>query len=279
MQKTTYRLSLIVTMASLFLFNVNLFASETDDRIEASAQQSYVFRTYLKADDIKVQSKDGAATLTGTVSNESHKSLAQETVANLPGVTSVDNQLVEKGDLPAARSDAWLMAKVKTTFLFHRNLSATDTEVIVADGIVTLRGEATSAAQRDLATEYAKDVEGVKAVNNEMTVATAAKEPAKSTVGQKVETIVDAIDDASVTALVKTSLAYHRSTSALNTTVKTKDGVVTLGGEAKNSAEKDLATKLVSDVHGVKSVINNMTIEEATIKETKTKKRTAIEGC
>ena len=279
MQKTTYRLSLIVTMASLFLFNANLFASETDDRIEASAQQSYVFRTYLKADDIKVQSKDGAATLTGTVSNESHKSLAQETVANLPGVTSVDNQLVEKGDLPAARSDAWLMAKVKTTFLFHRNLSATDTEVIVEDGIVTLRGEATSAAQRDLATEYAKDVEGVTVVNNEMTVANAAKEPAKSTVGQKVETIVDAIDDASVTALVKTSLAYHRSTSALNTTVKTKDGVVTLGGEAKNAAEKDLATKLVSDVHGVKSVINNMTIEEATIKDTKTKKRTAIEGC
>jgi len=279
MQKTTYRLSLIVTMASLFLFNVNLFASETDDRIEASAQQSYVFRTYLKADDIKVQSKDGAATLTGTVSNESHKSLAQETVANLPGVTSVDNQLVEKGNLPAASSDAWITAKVKTTFLFHRNLSATDTEVIVEDGIVTLRGEATSAAQRDLATEYAKDVEGVKAVNNEMTVATAAKEPAKSTVGQKVETIVDAIDDASVTALVKTSLAYHRSTSALNTTVKTKDGVVTLGGKAKNAAEKDLATKLVSDVHGVKSVINNMTIEEASIKETKTKKRTAIEGC
>ncbi|MBW6521777.1 MAG: BON domain-containing protein [Desulfoarculaceae bacterium] len=274
MQKTTYRLSMIVTVASLFLFNVSAFAAETDDRIESTAQQSYVFRTYLKGDDIKVQSKDGAATLTGTVSDESHKSLAEETVANLPGVTSVDNQLVEKGDAPAAPSDAWLMAKVKTTFLFHRNLSATDTEVIVENGIVTLRGEATSAAQRDLATEYAKDVEGVKDVNNEMTVATAAKETVTEKMGQKVDTIVDAIDDASVTALVKTSLAYHRSTSALNTTVKTKDGVVTLGGKAKNAAEKDLATKLVNDVHGVKSVINNMTIEEA-----KTKKRAAIEGC
>jgi len=279
MKKTTYRLSLIVTVASLFLFNVSLFASETDDRIESSAQESYVFRTYLKGDDIKVQSKDGAATLTGTVANESHKSLAQETVANLPGVTSVDNKLVEKSDIPAAHSDAWLLAKVKTTFLFHRNLSATDTEVIVENGIVTLRGESTSAAQKDLATEYAKDVEGVKAVNNEMTVATAAKEPAKSTVGQKVDTIVEAIDDASVTALVKTTLMYHRSTSALNTTVKTKDGMVTLGGKAKNAAEKDLATKLVSDVHGVKSVVNNMTVEETQIKETKTKKKAAIEGC
>ncbi len=36
---------------------------------------------------------------------------------------------------------------------------------------------------------------------------------------------------------------------------------VKLGGIAKNAAEKDLATKLVSDVHGVKKVVNNMTIQ------------------
>ena len=36
--------------------------------------------------------------------------------------------------------------------------------------------------------------------------------------------------------------------------------MVILYGEAKNASEKDLAAKLVSDVHGVKSVVNNMTI-------------------
>ncbi|MFO7559559.1 MAG: BON domain-containing protein, partial [Desulfobacterales bacterium] len=59
---------------------------------------------------------------------------------------------------------------------------------------------------------------------------------------------------------VKTTLLYHRSTSGLDTTVNTKDGVVTLGGKAGNKAEKDLAGKLVSDVYGVKKVINNMTV-------------------
>jgi hypothetical protein len=44
-----------------------------------------------------------------------------------------------------------------------------------------------------------------------------------------------------------------------SSTVETKEGVVTLAGKAKNAAEKDLATKLVSDVHGVKKVVNNMT--------------------
>jgi len=260
MKKAMYCLTLLVTMASLFLINVPLFASETDDRIESSAKQSYMFKTYFRGDDIKIQSKDGVVTLTGTVSDESHKSLAQETVASLPGVKSVDNKLEVKGDVPAKYTDAWLITKVKSTLLFHRNVNATGTEIFAKDGTVTLRGEATSAAQKDLTTEYAKDVEGVKNVKNEMKVISAAKKPGKKTIGEKVDTMGESVDDASITALVKITLLYHRSTSALKTTVETKEGVVKLGGKARNAAEKDLATKLVSDVHGVKSVVNNMTV-------------------
>jgi osmotically-inducible protein OsmY len=36
--------------------------------------------------------------------------------------------------------------------------------------------------------------------------------------------------------------------------------VVTVSGIAKNAAEKSLVTKLVTDIDGVGSVINNMTI-------------------
>jgi transcriptional regulator with GAF, ATPase, and Fis domain len=43
--------------------------------------------------------------------------------------------------------------------------------------------------------------------------------------------------------IAKMTLLYHRSTIALNTSVKTKNGVVTLTGKAKNASEKDLATK------------------------------------
>jgi hyperosmotically inducible protein len=122
----------------------------------------------------------------------------------------------------------------------------------VKEGVVSLRGEAASQAQKELTTEYAKDVEGVKAVNNEMTIAKSPAPPA--------ETIGEKIDDASITAQVKSSLMSHRSTSALKTKVETTDGVVTLSGIAKNAAEKSLVTKLVTDIDGVTSVINNMTI-------------------
>jgi hyperosmotically inducible protein len=245
-------ISLMVAVVALLMVSAPVHASKMDSSIESSAKQSYVFKTYLKADDIKIQSLDGVVSLTGTVSEESHKSLAQETVAGLPGVKSVDNKLEVKGERPADNSDAWLITKVKTALLFHRSVSGFKTEVNAKDGIVTLQGEATSLAQKDLTTEYVKDIEGVKGVNNEMTVAKTSK---------KTQTAGDKIDDASITALVKMTLFQHRSTSGLNTSVTTKKSVVTLGGKAKNAAEKDLATKFAKDVNGVKEVNNQMTIE------------------
>jgi len=248
-------------MTFLFSTTVPLFASDTDNRIESSAKKSYVFKTYLKDDDVKVQSQNGQVDLTGTVSEESHKSLAREVVASLPGVKSVDNKLKVKGDASDESSDAWLIAKVKTTLLFHRNVSTTKTEVSSENGIVTLNGEADSKVQKDLTAEYVKDVDGVKTVKNDMTVSTVAMKPEKKTMGEKIDAIGESIDDASITALVKTTLLYHRSTSGFSTTVETTKGIVSLGGKAASTAEKDLATKIVSDVYGVDKVINNMTIE------------------
>jgi osmotically-inducible protein OsmY len=232
--------------------SVPVHASTMDDRIELSAKQSYVFKTYLQGDDIKIQSKDGVVSLTGTVSEISHKTLAHETLAGLPGVKSVDNRLEVKGAPPTANSDAWLRDKVKVTLLFHRSVSAGTTNVDVKNGIVTLRGDVGSQTQKDLTTEYAKDVDGVKDVNNEMTVTKTL---------EKTQTVGEIIDDASITAQVKLTLLYHRSTSALNTKVETKSGVVTLYGKASNAAELNLATKLANDVDGVKDVNNRMIIE------------------
>jgi hyperosmotically inducible protein len=244
-------LALIATTGLLFASTTALQADETDDRIESAAKKSHVFKTYLKDDSVKAKSKAGVVTLSGTVSSASNKSLAEDTVENLPGVKSVKNELTVKA-VELEHSDAWVTTKVKSALLFHRDVRAGKTEVNVKDGIVTLTGEASSQAQKDLSTEYALDVEGVKKVENKMIV---AKTPATPD-----ETIGEKIDDASITAQVKATLMSRRSTSALKTKVKTTDGVVTLTGVAKNAAEKTLVTKLVGDIEGVTSVVNNMTI-------------------
>jgi len=250
--KTMFPLTLAAVVSTMLATSTPLRAASTDSRIESSAANSYTFKNYLKDDSIKVDSKDGAVTLTGTVADASHKSLAENTVASLPGVTSVDNELLINGEQPAEHSDTWITMKVKTALLFHRNVSATGTTVYTKDGVVTLQGVASSMAEKELTTEYAKDVDNVKEVQNDMTIANVPATP-DATIGDKV-------DDASITAEVKSSLLSHRSTSALHTGVTTTDGVVTLSGIAKNDAEKSLVTKLASDINGVTSVINNMTI-------------------
>lgn len=252
--KTRYYMALMLVIAVILLTSMPVRASEVDNRIESSAENSYVFKTYLKDDDIKIQSRDGVVTLTGTVSEDSHKSLAQDTVAGLPGVNSVDNRLEVKGERPAEKSDAWISANVKTALLLHQNVSAM-TEVSTKDGVVTLKGEASSQAQKDLTTEYARDVEGVKEVRNEMTVS--------KTYDKTYRTVIEIMDDSSITAQVRLSLLLHRSTSVLATGVRTKNGVVTLTGRAMNAAEKDLVTKLVKDIKGVKDVENQMSIVES----------------
>ena len=253
-RKAMYGLAFAAVAAAMFVASTPLCASEADDKVEASFKQTYVYKTYLKDDAVKAAAKDGVVTLTGTVAEESHKALAQETVLSLPGVTRVDNQLATKAEVAAENADTWIGRKVKTALLFHQNVSASQTTVEVKDGIVTLKGEASSTAQKELTTEYAKDIEGVKEVKNEMTVA-ATPVKAERTEGVK-------MDDASITAQVKTALLTHRSTSSVKTKVETRNGAVTLTGIAKNAAEKSLVTKLVTDIQGVTSVNNEMTVEE-----------------
>jgi hyperosmotically inducible periplasmic protein len=250
--KMIFPSTLAAVAGTILMTSVSVRASDTDSRIESSAANSYVFKTTLKDDSIKTESKDGAVILTGTVADASQKSLAEDTVASLPGVKSVDNELQISGEQPAEHSDAWITTKVKTALLFHRNVSATGTTVSTENGIVTLQGVASSMAQKELTTEYARDIDNVKGVKNEMTIAQAPA-AADATIGDK-------IDDASITAEVRSSLMSHHSTSALHTLVSTTDGVVTVGGIAANAAEKSLVTKLATDINGVTSVINNMTI-------------------
>ena len=230
----------------------SLSASQADNPIESSAKKSYVFKTYLKDDAIKAESKNGAVILTGTVADATHKALAQDTVECLPGVTSVDNRLKVTSESPPEHSDLWINMKVKSALLFHRNANASGTDVYVTDGVVTLRGEASSLTQKEMTTEYARDIDNVKEVRNEMSIV-------RTTLSAN-ETIVEKIDDASVTAQVKSALMSLRSTSALKTKIQTRAGVVTLSGVAKNEAEKSLVTRMVIDINGVNGLINNMTI-------------------
>jgi len=185
------------------------------------------------------------------VQDKDEKDLAADTVENLPGVMSVKNDITLKPTYPEY-SDSWMAFKIRSRLLVKANVSASDTTVAVQDGAVTLTGTADNLAQKELTTAYAKDIDHVKSVKNDMIV---KAQPATG------ETIGEKIDDASITTQVKYALLSHKSTSALKTKVTTNEGVIVITGEAGSDAEKSLVTKLAQDVRGAKSVSNNMTVK------------------
>jgi osmotically-inducible protein OsmY len=231
--------------------SVALFASsDTDSKIENAAKASYNYRTVLDG-KVSVKANDGIVTLTGVVADNSMKSIAEDTVSDLPGVLRVDDQITLDPALKE-HSDTWIALKLHTQLLVRANVSNANTKVDVTNGVVTLTGTADNQAQKDLTGLYAKEIDWVKSVDNNIVV---NEKPAMG------ETIGEHIDDASITSQVKYALLTHRSTSAIKTKITTTDGAVVITGEASNDAEKSLVGKLANSVRGVKSVDNNMTVK------------------
>lgn len=63
------------------------------------------------------------------------------------------------------RPDAWVMAKVKSTFAVTSGVDATDISVSVTDGKVFLSGTVGSANELNEAKRVAQGIEGVKSVD------------------------------------------------------------------------------------------------------------------
>lgn len=72
-----------------------------------------------------------------------------------------------------------------------------------------------------------------------------------------------AVDDAAITAKVKTAIMGEPGLKATNIGVDTKDGTVTLTGMVPTAPLKDRAKEIASSVAGVKSVQDNLTTTQS----------------
>lgn len=102
-------------------------------------------------------------------------------------------------------------------------LSALAINTDVKDGVAHLKGEVSSDAEREMAAELARTVEGIRSVRNDLQV-TGDSPP----VGEK---LAQGASDVALTARVKTRLLASENTSGLKINVDTDGDVVTLTGE------------------------------------------------
>jgi osmotically-inducible protein OsmY len=76
------------------------------------------------------------------------------------------------------------------------------------------------------------------------------------------KTVGETIDDATVTARVKTMLLNDPDVGGLAIDVDTFKGVVTLSGAVKTAAERDKAVELARRVNGVSDVKSTLQIQQ-----------------
>ena len=211
--------------------------------------------------DINVETTRGVVELKGTVDSYAQMTQAARVAYSVEGVNGVENRL-EVSDSAATNSagavkryltDAAITAKVKAALAADSTTEATEIEVETTRGIVTLSGVVDGFDERDQATALALSIDGVRSVSNKLDLASTDGTRDPGAIGRY-------INDAALTARVKTALAVNTITEAAEIKVETTRGVVRLQGLVDNREEVDEALRVARSVDGVEGVENALRI-------------------
>ncbi len=164
----------------------------------------------------------------------------QEATGTTPPSTTVGTEI----------DDSVVTARVKSALLADPNVKSFDFKVDTRKGEVLLSGFVDNLTQIDRAIEVTRGVEGVKNVQNKVSLKGAA-----TTVGNNV-------DDGIVTAKVKAALVADAIVKSLDIAVVTRKGVVQLSGFVDNQGQIDRAIEVAHGIEGVRSVSNEMSIKK-----------------
>ena len=146
--------------------------------------------------------------------------------------------------------DGTITTKVKSALLADADVKGFDIKVETRKGEVQLSGFVDNQSQIDRAITITRGVEGVKNVDNKMSLKTT-----DTTVGEK-------IDDGIITTKVKAELIAEPGLNSTDISTVTRDGVVQLSGFVDNQAQIDRAGEIARGVEGVKSVVNELSIKK-----------------
>jgi osmotically-inducible protein OsmY len=139
-------------------------------------------------------------------------------------------------------------------------LRANELEVSVDEGTATLTGTVEEDTNKELARQIALCVAGIKTVDNQIVVAADYAPPARTS---QERSFGEVVDDATITATVKSKALWSKNTDGLKMDVDTQQGKVTLRGAAESDAAKELAGRMAENTRGVVSVDNRLVVDSS----------------
>ena len=162
--------------------------SQTDPGITTAVKSKFAADDVVKANRIDVDTKDKVVTLKGEVQSAAARTRAVEIAKSTEGVRDVVDTLTvvpeaaatsgraedaareAAHDSGALMGDAGITTAVKTKMLADSTVSGLNIDVDTKDGIVTLKGDVKSAAEKRRAVEIAKTTDHVKSVKDQLKI-------------------------------------------------------------------------------------------------------------
>ncbi len=144
-----------------------------DSVITSSVRSALLADADIKSFDFKVETRKGEVLLSGFVDNQIQLDRATAATRAVPGVKSIQNNVVLKGapTTVGKKVDAGIItSKLKAALLGDPSVKSFDIAVVTRDDEVLLSGFVDSQAQVDRAMELARGIEGVRLVRNEMSI-------------------------------------------------------------------------------------------------------------
>ncbi|GMM69345.1 BON domain-containing protein [Alteromonas sp. MTD1] len=180
------------------------------------------------------------------------------TTAAYAGDMNTDNKW-EKG-----AKDAWIDGKAEATLLFNGNLDSFDINTDVDNGNVILTGKVENSVDKKLAEELVANIDGVKSVDNKLTIVEKRKDMSEDSMSDDMKTAYDKstseLTDAKIATVIKTRLLMDTDISGFDIDVDVEAGNVTLTGDVDSDAERDLVIAIAKGASDVKYVEDNLRV-------------------
>lgn len=180
--------------------------------------------------------------------------------------------LAQERSAAAAVRDAWITTQIQAKYFVDDLVKGRRIDVDTKNGVVTLSGEVSSAAERQRALAHSREVDGVTRVVDRLKVASetagtagAAAEdpnatwPSRNTRGpDAADRLGTELSDAWITTKVQSKFYLDTEVKGLQIHVSTNGGVVTLTGKVDTPSARNKALGIAKSTDGVKQVIDKM---------------------
>ena len=215
---------------------------KSDAMIRSDVLAELDFDPAVRSSGIGVAVKEGAVTLTGSLTSYAEKRAVERAVQRVHGVRAIAVEMTVSMPNDHERKDADLASAAERTLLWHVLVPDGKIRLLVENGWITLEGEVEWAFQSHAAETAVQSLVGVVGVTNRIVVR-------------------PLFSPADIQRNIEQALLRQAYREARHIDIAVDNAVVTLSGKVHSWAERRAAQGAAMAAPGVGRVINHLLVE------------------